>query len=86
MFTQRAGGGGGEEGGGMMMGSMSHFPSIQKEKSFLNLEIDEGKRRGASREAIMSHISSIPSKMSSILRCIVILYPTKKEKMLTFQL
>lgn len=28
----------------------------------------------------MSHISSIPSKMSSILRCTVILHTTKKKK------
>ena len=64
----------------MMIGSMSSFPSIQGEESLLNLKIDEGKWGGVVREEIRSHISSILSKMSSILRSTIILYTTRKEK------
>ena len=63
-----------------MIGSMSSFPSIQGEESLLNLKIDEGKWGGVVREEIRSHISSILSKMSSILRSTIILYTTRKEK------
>ena len=54
------------DGEGMLIESMSSFPSIQKEESFLNLKIDERKWGGAGQEEIMSHISLILSKMSSV--------------------
>lgn len=50
----------------MLLESPSSFPSIQQEESFLNLKTDEGKQEGAGQEEIMSHISSVLSKMSSI--------------------
>lgn len=68
------------DGEGMLLESLSSFPSIQQEESFLNLKTDEGKQEGAGQEEIMSHISSVLSKMSSIWRCIIILYTTKKGK------
>lgn len=64
----------------MMIGSTSSFPSIQGEESLLNLKTYEGKRGGVDREEIRSHISSILSKMSSILRSTIIFYTTRKEK------
>lgn len=63
----------------MMIGSMSDFPSIQGEGSLLNLKSDEGKWGGVDQEESKSLITLILTKMSSILRSLVILYTTKKN-------
>lgn len=77
----------GLEGWGKKDGrSMPSFSYIWNGEVLLNLKIDEWKWGGVGQEEIMSHISLIVNKMSSMLACTVTLHIPKTEKMMTPQL